>query len=167
LIAIAIKSRVIGVKMKFKLLVALATMAALSSCGSITRGTTENVTITSTPEDAKISTSAGQYCPRSPCTINVNRRGDFTAFAEKDGYEKGSVEIKTKVAGGGAAGFAGNVLIGGVIGMGVDAATGAALDHYPNPAHIELKPLASQAPVKPVRKKNTQTAAQVGAKPAV
>lgn len=153
--------------MKFEVLVALATMAVLSSCGSITRGTTENVTITSTPEDAKISTSAGQYCPRSPCTLNVKRRGDFTAFAEKDGYEKGSIEIKTKVGGGGAAGFAGNVLIGGVIGMGVDAATGAALDHYPNPAHIDLKPLASQAPITPAIKKKNKAAAVAYTKPAV
>lgn len=153
--------------MKSKILVAFAAVAVLSSCGSITRGTTENVTITATPDDAKISTSAGQYCPRSPCTINVKRRGDFTAFAEKDGYEKGSIEIKTKVGGGGAAGFAGNVLIGGVIGMGVDAATGAALDHYPNPAHIELKPLASQAPVAPAAKKKMHTATGAATKPAV
>jgi hypothetical protein len=153
--------------MKLNILVVLATVTALSGCGSITRGTTESVTITSTPDDAKISTSTGQYCPRSPCTINVSRRGDFTAFAEKDGYEKGSIEIKTKVAGAGAAGFAGNVLIGGVIGMGVDAATGAALDHYPNPAHIELKSLARAAPAKSLREKKITTAPKVAEKPAV
>jgi hypothetical protein len=153
--------------MKLNMLVALVTITALSSCGSITRGTTESVTITSTPDDAKISTSTGQYCPRSPCTINVSRRGDFTAFAESDGYEKGSIEIKTKVAGAGAAGFAGNVLIGGVIGMGVDAATGAALDHYPNPAHIELKSMARAAPAKPLRGKKITAAPKVAEKPSV
>lgn len=75
--------------------------------------------------------------------------------------KRGSIEIKTKVVGAGAAGFAGNVLIGGVIGMGVDAATGAALDHYPNPAHIELVPLGKRAPDKaanPKRRKHTSTA---------
>jgi hypothetical protein len=152
--------------MKLRIFVALATVSALSSCGSLTRGTSENVTITAAPDDAKISTSTGQYCPRSPCTINVGRRDEFTAFAEKDGYEKGSIEIKTKVGGAGAAGFAGNVLVGGVIGMGVDAATGAALDHYPNPAHMELKPLDKGTP-KPPRKARPNAAPKVAQKPAV
>lgn len=145
----------------------MAAVAALSSCGSIARGTSESVTITSTPDDAKISTSNGQYCPRSPCTITVKRRDEFTAFAEKDGYEKGSVEVKTKVTGGGAAGFAGNVLIGGVIGMGVDAATGATLDHYPNPAHIELKRSTAEEAVKPATKKKKIATQSVADKPSV
>lgn len=147
--------------MNLRIFSALTVMVAVSGCGSITRGTTENVTITSSPSDASISTSIGKYCPRSPYTIEVNRRTEFTAYAEKDGYKKGSIEIKTKVVGAGAAGFAGNVLIGGVIGMGVDAATGAALDHYPNPAHIELVPLGKRAPdkaAKPKRRKHTSTA---------
>ncbi|MFC5385149.1 hypothetical protein ACFPLB_04115 [Aquamicrobium segne] len=49
------------------------------------------------------------------------------------------------MSGEGAAGLAGNVLIGGLIGVGVDAATGATLDHYPNPAHILLVPVESDA----------------------
>lgn len=153
--------------MKLRILAALAALSALSSCGSITRGTTENVTITATPDDAKISTSTGQYCPRSPCTIDVKRRTEFTAFAEKDGYKKGSVEIKTKVGGGGAAGFAGNVLIGGVIGMGVDAATGAALDHYPNPAHIDLQPIDSAPPKKEAAPTKARTIRKAKGEPSV
>lgn len=131
----------------------VAFLALLSSCGSITRGTEESVTITSEPADAKISTSTGQHCPSSPCTLTIKRKTEFTAYAEKPGYEKGSVEIKTKVSGGGAAGVAGNILVGGVIGIGVDTATGAALDHYPNPAHIILTPSHKEAPAKPAGKK--------------
>ncbi len=149
--------------MNIRILAACSVILALSSCGSITRGTTENVTITAIPEDAKISTSTGQYCPRSPCTLEVKRKTEFTAFAEKEGYEKGSLEIKTKIGGGGAAGFAGNVIVGGVIGMGVDAVTGAALDHYPNPAHIDLNRLAqlpakveSKAPQRPAPRRITK-----------
>ncbi|WP_246529545.1 hypothetical protein [Microvirga zambiensis] len=50
--------------------------------------------------------------------------------------------VQTRVAGSGAAGFAGNVLIGGLVGMGVDAATGATLEHFPNPVNASLAPLA-------------------------
>jgi hypothetical protein len=49
-----------------------------------------------------------------------------------------------------AGGFAGNVIIGGVIGMGVDAVSGATLDHYPNPATIVLEPVDPENPATPV-----------------
>ena len=39
----------------------------------------------------------------------------------------------------GGAGLAGNVLLGGVIGLGVDAATGAAFDLVPNPLKVTLE----------------------------
>lgn len=32
-----------------------------------------------------------------------------------------------------------NIVLGGIIGIGVGAATGAALDHYPKPANISLE----------------------------
>ena len=51
--------------------------------------------------------------------------------------------MTTRVAGGGAAGFAGNILLGGVIGMGVDAASGATLEHHPNPVVAVLQPAAA------------------------
>ena len=35
---------------------------------------------------------------------------------------------------------AGNIIAGGLIGMGVDAATGAATDHKPNPVIVTLQP---------------------------
>lgn len=35
--------------------------------------------------------------------------------------------------------MAGNLLLGGIVGIGVDAVTGAALDHYPNPVNIALE----------------------------
>jgi len=45
------------------------------------------------------------------------------------------------MSGNGAAGLARNILVGGVIGVGVDAVTGATLDHFPNPAVITLVPV--------------------------
>lgn len=39
----------------------------------------------------------------------------------------------------GTAGMIGNVVFGGVIGVGVDATSGATLDLYPNPVRVTLK----------------------------
>ena len=47
-------------------------------------------------------------------------------------------QILSQVAGAGAAGMAGNVLIGGLIGIGVDAASGATKELKPNPLVLKL-----------------------------
>ncbi|WP_246251740.1 hypothetical protein [Parasulfitobacter algicola] len=47
--------------------------------------------------------------------------------------------MTNELAEGGAAGMAGNVLIGGVIGIGVDAATGATQNLEPNPVMVNLR----------------------------
>ncbi|MEM7188456.1 MAG: hypothetical protein AAF439_02485, partial [Pseudomonadota bacterium] len=71
------------------------------------------------------------------CTIKISRRDTFQAVFEHED-ETRTVFVDTEVAGGGAAGVAGNVLLGGVIGVGVDVATGAGLDHVPNPVHADF-----------------------------
>lgn len=129
--------------MKSIWLVAVAALLPVAGCASVVRGTTEKVTVNSEPADATIRTSLGHSCPMSPCTVEVSRKTEFTAFAEKEGFKPGQMYIGTKMSGGGAAGMAGNVLVGGVIGVGVDAATGATLDHFPNPAIIKLAPVDS------------------------
>jgi len=101
------------------ILLAGACALAMSGCATITRGTSNQVQLRSNPEEARASTSLGQSC-QTPCTITVGRKDEFAVKFEKDGYEPQTVEVKTQLAGSGAAGFAGNVLIGGVVGMGAD-----------------------------------------------
>jgi len=47
--------------------------------------------------------------------------------------------VTHKTADAGAAGVAGNILVGGIIGLGVDAATGASQDLVPNPVEVKLE----------------------------
>lgn len=121
----------------------------LTGCASVVRGTSEDVRIETTPADAVITTSLGNGCPSSPCVVSVKRKLEFTVTATREGYDTATVAVKTKVSGEGAAGFAGNVVAGGVIGMGVDAVNGAALDHVPNPVIIVMTP-AGTAPDAPL-----------------
>lgn len=121
-----------------KMIVTLVLAAsALSGCGSITRGTTEDVAINSTPIGAKVTTDIGMNCT-APCMLKVPRNKDFTITASADGYKTSTLFVGRKVSGNGAAGMAGNVIVGGLIGVIVDSSTGAAMDHTPNPAFINL-----------------------------
>ena len=123
--------------------IAIAAMASLCvSCATITRGTTEQIQITSDPPGAEARTSMGFVCA-TPCTLQAGRKDEFTVSISKPGYEPVEVAVTTKVNPGGGAAFAGNVLVGGLVGMAADASTGAGLDHYPNPVDVTLVPLKS------------------------
>jgi hypothetical protein len=121
-------------------------LAALSGgCATVTRGTTNAIGFDSQPSQAEVRTSTGLGCV-TPCSLTVKRNEEFIATFSKPGYQSQQVEVKTQVAGAGAAGVAGNILIGGVVGIGVDAITGAALEHTPNPVSVVLEPLKRGAP---------------------
>jgi hypothetical protein len=115
---------------------------SVGACGSITRGTTEKMAFLSEPSGATMTTTRGYACPATPCSLEVERSDEFDVTFAKPGFQPAIVPVRTKVVGAGAAGMAGNVLAGGVIGIGVDAYTGAALDHTPNPVSVSLVPEA-------------------------
>ena len=76
----------------------------------------------------------------------VKRSADITVTINKEGYQPQVIPLTKEIPGSGAAGFAGNVLLGGLVGMGVDAATGAAQDHKPNPVIVTMNPIAPAPP---------------------
>jgi PEGA domain len=136
-----------------RLLLAAALAVPCVGCASVTRGTTENISISSTPSGATAEVS-GLDVPTTcvtPCVVVAKRSADITVTVTKDGYEPQIIPLTKEVPGTGAAGFAGNILLGGLVGMGVDTATGAALDHKPNPVIVSLQPIVpvQKRPAKP------------------
>lgn len=121
---------------------AMLIAVGLGACGSITRGTMEKMAFLTEPPGATMTTTKGYACPATPCSLEVERSDEFDVTFVKPGFRPETVPVRTKVVGAGAAGMAGNVLAGGVIGIGVDAYTGAAFDHTPNPVSVSLVPSA-------------------------
>lgn len=134
-----------------RIVLVIAVALTLGGCATVTRGTTSQVQFHSDPPGAAMRTSHGHNCV-TPCTLQMNRKDEFIATFSKPGFADQEVPVRTKVAGEGAAGFAGNVLIGGVVGMAADAATGATLEHYPNPVSVTFEPLRAPGPPAAVRR---------------
>lgn len=111
----------------------------LAGCATITRGTSESFVIETDPVGATAQLTNGLVCV-TPCSLKVKRRGDFVVTIRKDGYETVNATVTSSIDGAGAAGMAGNVVLGGVIGAGVDAGTGAMHSHKPNPLVVKLIP---------------------------
>jgi hypothetical protein len=109
----------------------------LGGCATITRGTEEAFAIESTPPGADARLSTGLSC-KTPCSVKVKRRGDFTVEISKEGYETVTATVTSSIDGAGGAGMAGNVLVGGIIGAGIDAGSGAMHSHRPNPLTVQL-----------------------------
>jgi hypothetical protein len=130
----------------------VAASLMLPACATVTRGTKETFNIETTPTEAQVSLSNGQSCV-SPCKLKLKRKDEFTVTAKKDGYKDATANVRSVIKGGGVAGAAGNVLIGGIIGAAVDGSSGAMRDLTPNPLKLTLEaipaPVAVEAPVAP------------------
>jgi hypothetical protein len=143
----------------FRVVLACAAALALGGCATVTRGTDDQIQINSDPQGATVQTSLSQQC-LTPCTLKVGRKDEFSVTIAKPGYAPQTVFVGTKLASAGAAGFAGNVLVGGVVGMGVDAATGATLEHFPNPVTVILQRSGAPTPQGPQRGRKPPAVAQ-------
>jgi hypothetical protein len=132
---------------------AIGVALCLGACATVTRGSTDQVTFSSEPSGAEVRTSVGYTCSATPCTFQFDRKSEFIATFSMEGYEDQQIPVQTRVAGNGAAGFAGNILLGGIVGMGVDVATGATLEHFPNPVYASLVPTVLSKKRVPARKR--------------
>jgi hypothetical protein len=128
-----------------RVILVLALAGLTGGCATVIRGTTNTIGFDSRPSQAEVRTSNGLGCV-TPCSLVVKRNEEFIATFSKPGYRSQQVEVKIQLAPEGAVGVAGNVLVGGIIGLGVDAVTGAGGEHVPNPVSVVLEPLAAPPP---------------------
>jgi hypothetical protein len=117
----------------------LALAVTCGGCATVLRGTTDQVGFNSSPSGAEVHTSNGLACV-TPCTLTIKKNEEFVATFEKPGYQPQQVPVARVVVGAGVASTAGNVIAGGIVGLGVDAVTGAGFDHVPNPVSVILAP---------------------------
>ncbi|MES1955956.1 PEGA domain protein [Salinisphaera hydrothermalis EPR70] len=133
-------------------LAVLAALAVLSGCATITHGTHQNVSVTSTPAKATIYVN-GKRKGTTPTKIAISRHGHQTLQLTHAGYAPYVVHFThhtSRVT-------AGNVLVGGLIGVAVDAKDGASGYNTPKKINAQMVPLASAQ--NPAPATNTATSA--------
>ena len=124
------------------LAIAAACTMLCAGCATVTRGTTQSWTVQTDPVGATARLSSGEQCT-TPCTLQKKRKDPFQVTITKDGYDQVVTSIVSRVSSAGKAGMAGNVIIGGLIGVGVDASSGATKDLVPNPLVVKMAPAGS------------------------
>lgn len=123
-------------KLKAAVIVVLAVMAP--GCASVIKGSTQSLNLTTSPEPGAtcVLTSPGgtNQTVETPGTVTVERsKHDIAVTCNKAGFEEAYAVIPSSFEGW----TLGNLLIGGVIGVGVDAATGA-MNDYPNTFNVPM-----------------------------
>ena len=137
---------------------ALAALAALAlgGCATIVGGTNQPLSVQTQHKGSevagascKLSNSKGTWFLTSPGSVTVNRSyGDLAINCTHEKAPPGSMLVKSTTK---ALAF-GNILFGGLIGVGVDVATGSAYD-YPSLITLEMGLDQSMAVVEPAAAK--------------
>lgn len=131
------KQKIRDKKGMYRVFVFASVFILATGCATITRGTKEAFVVETIPSGASVSLSNGLSC-RSPCSLLIKRRGTLVVNITKPGYQRHTSYVASSIDGGGSLGMAGNVFLGGLIGAGVDAGTGAMHRHKPNPLRVTL-----------------------------
>ncbi len=125
--------------------VCLAASTSLGACATVTRGSSDTWTVNTTPTGAAVKTTNQFACDSTPCTFKMPRKSEFDVTISKAGYKPWTGHVTHHISGAGGAGMAGNVILGGLIGVGVDAYSGAMNDLVPNPLNVVLEKLESSS----------------------
>lgn len=124
--------------MKAGIILALGLAAVLpTACATIISGKHQEVQVISSPSGAKASTSGQTII--TPGTFTLRRDTNHVIAIEKEGYISETVTLTSGVG----PAVAGNIIFGGLIGGGIDAATGALYKLYPETVNVALRPGSS------------------------
>lgn len=115
-------------------------LAALAACSSITKGSTQTVTVTTDPPGAQCQVSREGimigHIGATPYAVALDKsKHNLDIACTKEGYLPQSAAVESEFQGM----TFGNILLGGFIGLAVDSSTGA-INQYPAIVAIPLVP---------------------------
>tara|TARA_R110002096_G_scaffold427907_1_gene638965 strand:+ start:1024 stop:1635 length:612 start_codon:yes stop_codon:yes gene_type:complete len=120
----------------FGLATLLLVLLVTSGCATIIKGTTQSIPVSSDPSGADILVD-GMLVGSTPADIEFKRKRDHLVVIEKKNYGPKSIAVVKNVGGA----VWGNIIAGGLIGWGVDAASGAQNNLSPATIFVRLEKL--------------------------
>lgn len=107
----------------------------LQGCGTIINGSNQKVPISTDPPGAHVQVAGGEAAT-TPCELNLSRKNSHTITISLEGYQSEQVTLQSTLSGA----MAGNLLLGGIVGGGVDLVSGGGYKLIPNSVNIRLRP---------------------------
>lgn len=131
------------------ILALIIAVSLMQGCATVTTGTTQTISVETQPPGASCKLTRGGenigFVNPTPGSVSISKDKDnFTLECELDGHERTVKTINSNFQGM----TLGNAILGGVIGLAVDAASGA-MNEYPTSISLRLHP--SEFPSQQVR----------------
>ncbi|MFH1846561.1 MAG: PEGA domain-containing protein [Candidatus Omnitrophota bacterium] len=106
----------------------------MSGCATIMTGPVQKVSVTSAPSGAVATVDGGQAAV-TPTIFTLERKSDHTIEIAKEGYRTATVALRHTLSGA----TAGNLIVGGIIGIAIDASSGAMYKLVPEQVDVTLE----------------------------
>ena len=106
---------------------------ALSNCATIMHGPNQEIGLSSSPTGALVKID-NQQVGNTPLTYKMERKGSHIISFELEGYQPYQTTITSKLSGW----VWGNIVLGGLIGLGIDAITGSLYQLSPEQIHAQM-----------------------------
>jgi hypothetical protein len=113
-----------------------ATAGLTQGCATLIKGSSQSIPVSSDPPAADILLD-GKLVGQTPKTLALKRDNNYLIIIQKTGFEQRSVPVVKDIGGA----VWGNVLAGGLVGWGVDAASGAQYNLLPATVSVNLIPV--------------------------
>lgn len=117
-----------------------AILMAASGCASIVEGTDQTVTVQTDPSGAtceleRDGENVAVVSPTPGSVVLGKSKDDVSVICEKEGYQKTASSLRSEFEGM----TFGNILFGGLVGVAIDASSGA-MNEYPSQVTLVLPP---------------------------
>lgn len=120
--------------MKKRLLALVMVCCMLASCGTIVNGSKQSVYVNSTPAGAAVMVD-GEQRGVTPCELQLERGKAYELTLDKKGYKPASAYVRREPSGW----VCGNVFLGGIIGILVDAGSGGLWKLEPEHVNVAME----------------------------
>jgi hypothetical protein len=115
-------------------LMLLGAAVAGSGCGAIFNGTHQTIEVSTDPEQVRVEAMPGGGAITTPASLRLSRSNEYTLTFTKEGYQPATMHVEKHLQ----AGILVLDLFAGLIGIAVDAGTGAWNSLSPDSATVTL-----------------------------
>lgn len=109
-----------------------------AGCATILRGSTQNIPVQTAP--AAVSFDVGGFSYTTPTTLELERKNEYILEFSKEGYDSSRIRISKHISGGY---IILDALLTGLLGIVVDAVTGAWYNLKPESVTVSLSKVSA------------------------